>query len=153
MAYTLYRNPQDGISIKYPNNWEILENQHGTNVMILMPLDEMKSDFRANLNIVIEDLTDMEISLERYTELSRNQLEKLITDIQIVEPLNPCTLASHSGYELVYRGKQGIFELQWLQTWTVINEKAYVLTYTNTTDDYYDLLEIILEMFYSFQIH
>jgi len=107
--------------------------------------------FQENVNIIVQDLSDQPMTLAEYTELSIGQIEQVITDSNILDS-SAVTLAGIPGHEVVYTGKQGLYDLKWMQVWTVKNDKAYVISYTAEVSSYPALLETVQEMIDSFEI-
>ena len=63
-------------SIKYPSHWELNESgEMGTSLIILSPLESEKDTFRENVNLLIQDLTGLDIGLDQYTKISEDQMK------------------------------------------------------------------------------
>jgi len=117
-------------SIEYPASWS--ENRTGiaeASFFLFSKLTNESDKFRENVNLVIQDLSDYELSLQEYAEISENQVKTLVTDSQIQESKQ----YDNNGlkfHKIIYTGKQGVFDLKFEQYYWLINKKAYVLTFT-----------------------
>lgn len=47
----------------------------GTSLIILSPLESEKDTFRENVNLLIQDLTGLDIGLDQYTKISEDQMK------------------------------------------------------------------------------
>lgn len=113
--------------------------------------EDINDRFRENFNIVVQDLSSQPINLDEYIKLSLEQINQYITDVEIITS-KKVMLANGEGYMLNYTGKQGQFNLEWLQFLTIKNNIAYVLSYTAEESNYDKYLEIINQMINSFRL-
>jgi len=146
-----YDSPDYGIRIKYPADWAKQEQVMGAVVAFFAPTEGPSDIFQDNVNIIVQDLSAQPMTLDEYTELSLGQIEQFITDPSILDS-SAVTLADIPGHKIVYTGKQGQYDLKWMQVWTVKNDKAYVISYTAEVSRYSALLETVQEMIDSFEI-
>jgi serine/threonine-protein kinase len=146
-----YDSPDYGIRIKYPAEWTKQEQVMGAVVVFFAPTEGPSDIFQDNVNIIVQDLSAQPMTLDEYTELSLGQIEQFITDPSILDS-SAVTLADIPGHRVVYTGKQGQYDLKWMQVWTVQNNKAYVISYTAETSKYSAFLETVQEMIDSFEI-
>jgi len=123
----------------------------GAVVVFFAPTEGPSDIFQDNVNIIVQDLSAQPMTLDEYTELSLGQIEQFITDPSILDS-SAVTLADIPGHRVVYTGKQGQYDLKWMQVWTVQNNKAYVISYTAETSKYSTFLETVQEMIDSFEI-
>ena len=122
--------------IQYPSEWnENTSGQMGTSFILFSPIESETDKFRENVNLFIQDLLGQNIDLESYVTLSENQINALVTDVEI---LNSVRQHNENGehHKLVYNGTQGVFELRLEQYFWIIGDKAYILTYTSEQDKY-----------------
>jgi serine/threonine-protein kinase len=147
----IYENSRHGVKIPYPRTWTIREGTLGTVVLFLSPREDSSDNFQENLNLIVQDLSGQKIGLKEFTEISKKQIQKFISNPDIILA-KEITLAENPGYEVMYSGKQGNYNLKWKQAWTVLNEKAYVLTYTSQIQHYEDYLKYINAMQSGFEI-
>lgn len=127
---------QPGYSIQYPAEWKLDDNSSGMpSFIIFAPTDSKKDKFKENVNLVIQDLSGKGIDLDEYTRISEGQIGKYFKDGQVIESAR---IKKDNGeyQKMVYIGGQGMFDLKYLAFFWVIDEKAYVLTFTGEKDKY-----------------
>jgi len=136
--------------IQYPSTWELSQSgQMGTSFIIFSPLESEQDKFKENINLLIQDLTGMKIDLNKYTELSVGQIKTMATNSILIESKRVKT-ASGEYQKIIYSADQGIFHLEFEQYYWILNEKAYVLTFTteqNKFDRFKEIGEKILNSF------
>ena len=113
------------------------------------PLSSKEDQFRENVNLIIQDLSQHQIDLDQYVELSETQIRSLIDDSKILESVR-LTSNDLSYHKVIYSGKQGILDLKFEQYYWVVNEEAFVLTLTceeSQFDNYQEIGEKILNSF------
>jgi len=148
--FLTYENPTHGIRIKYPKDWTMQEGFMGTVVVFLSPKADASDVFQENLNVGVEDLSGVSITLDEYTELTIDQMGQFITDFTVIES-GKTTLAGNPAYKIVYTGSQAQYSIKWMQIWAIKDDKAYLITYTAETDSFSDFLEIVEAMISSFE--
>ena len=114
-----YHIPNYSVEFNYPKDWEIKENYMGTIAMIFSPQENIYDDFRENININVEDLTGMSITLEQYSNASILNLKKLITKFRVLERQSIIKLSGYPAYNIIFQGEQGKLKLQWHSIWTI----------------------------------
>lgn len=121
---------KDSFSIQYPDNWNLDETgQMGSTFILFSPLAAPSDPFRENVNLLIQDLTGYNLDLDRYVELSENQIKTMINDGRLIEStrINDKTLEYH---KIIYQGNLNNRDLKFEQYYWVQEKKAYVLTLT-----------------------
>ncbi len=123
-------------SIEYPAHWELNDSKMmGTSFLLLSPLRSPDDLFRENVNLMAEDLRGQELGLDEYVGLALQQMQRLITDGQLLESER---LQAHGKdyHRILYTGKQGIFELKFLQYCWIRAGQAQVLTLSCEAKEY-----------------
>jgi hypothetical protein len=137
-------------SIDYPDNWELNKSgQMGTSFMLFSPLSSEQDQFKENVNLLIQDLTGHILDLDKYVEISEDQIKTMITDGEIIESKR-ITAKTLNYQKVIYTGKQGIYHLKFEQYYWVIGDKAFILTLTceeSQFDNYQGTGEKILNSF------
>lgn len=139
-------------SIEYPSEWATdVSGQFGSEFFLFGPLESEADEFSENINLIIQDLEGMDIDLKKYTEISLEQIKSMITDGKIYTNENIKT--DYAVFQkLVYTGTQGKFKLKFIQHYTIVNEKAYILTLTCEESQYDSYADIGEQILGSFQI-
>lgn len=140
----------EGYSIEYPSDWEVdLSGLMGVDLFLFSPIVDEQDLFRENVNILMQDLTGYDVTLDQYVDFSEEQIKTLITDSEIVSS-ERIKLNDTDCQKVIYTGKQGVYDLQYEQYYIVKNEKAFVLTLTceqKSFDTYQEIGEMILNSF------
>ncbi len=137
-------------SIQYPASWELNQNgQMGTSFILFAPLESTDDLFRENVNLLIQDLTGYDLDLDKYTEITLDQIKMLITNSSLTESKR-IQKGSEGFHYLIYKGDQGIFNLQFKQYFWVNNNKAFVLTFTSEQNKFATYEEVGKEILDSF---
>jgi len=120
----------ENYEIQYPSDWELDQSgQMGTTFMLFSAVENDADLFKENLTLIIQDLSGHNLDLDEYTALSLEQIETLITSSNILESKR--RKAKNGDYhQLIYTGKQGIYDLKFLQYFWVEENAAYLLTFT-----------------------
>ncbi len=141
---------ESNYSIQYPDNWDLNQvGQMGTKFILFSQLDSSNDNFRENVNLIIQDLSGKNIDLDKYVEITEGQVKTMISNSSLIESKRE---KNNNGefHKMVYTGDQGVFHLTFEQYFWVINDKAYVLTFTseqNKFSSYKSIGEQILNSF------
>lgn len=137
-------------TIQYPPNWELdLKGEMRTSFILFSPSENENDKFIENVNLIIQDLKGMNMNMDKYVEISEEQLKTMITNSVLIESKrvkdkNP------EYHKLIYTGNQESLQFQFEQYLWIINEKAYILTLTceiNKFSEYKEVGEKILNSF------
>jgi hypothetical protein len=149
--FLVYRNTGDGFSIKYLSRWHRVDNYMGTVVLFLSLKERLGDPFQEHVNVVVYDYSNATKTLDEYTKTMLWQVRMYVADVEVLES-GDATLAGQPGYRIVYTGSKGDSSFRWMQTWTMSDDKAYIITYTSTVDEYDAYLADVEEMIESFKI-
>ena len=139
-------------TIEYPDNWELNKSgQMGTKFILFSKLSNSSDKFRENVNLIIQDLTGSNIELDKYVEISENQIKTLLTNGKIIESKR-ISDKEFEYHKMIYTGKQGVFDLKFIQYYWVLNNKAFVLTFTAEIDEFGNYAKIGKKIMDSFKI-
>ncbi len=129
----------EAFEISHPNEWEVNETGlAGTTFILFSPVENQSDLFRDNVNLIIQDLSGYNLTLEKYIEFSLKQLPSMVEDSKVLFS----ETVEEKGkvfQKLIYTGKQGIYDLRFEQYILIIEEVVYILTLTCeiNTFDYY----------------
>ncbi|HEY9692184.1 MAG TPA: protein kinase [Oculatellaceae cyanobacterium] len=150
-----YENVNAGIKIKYPENWQKQDVENpftGEVVLFTSQFSNQINKFEPKISIRIEELSGQPISLENYTNLSIKEIQKYLLNSDITDS-SSTTLGGIPAHRVVYNGVEGDSRLiKHLEVWAVFNQKAYIVSYTATPEEYPNNLESIEKMINSFEI-
>ena len=148
---TIWKTINDNTySIQYPDNWELnTEKSMGTSFILFTEQTSSEDKFRENINLIIQNLEGYNLNLDDYVAISEEQISKMVTNGIIFESKRLNTNNTEF-QKVIFTGKQGLFQLKFVQYYFVKDEKAYVLTFTCEEIQYekYSLIsDQILESF------
>lgn len=139
----------DNYSIQYPPAWELEENQVGTVFALISPVDTANKGFNININFIIQDLKGQGMDLDKYNETSINQIKHYLPNDNILTDEKQKDRTGEYMH-LIYMGDENNNHLQFEQYYRIINDKAYILTFTTLQkqwDKNHQLGEQILKSF------
>ncbi len=150
MKLSPYENPSQGFSIDYPDSWspQNRDDFFATGVVFLSPLEDNSDQFKERVSILVENLAE-DTSLAQYTEQSLAEIKKL-SDPNVKEA-QTIRLGEDEGKQIVYAGLENGFPVQRMQTWSIKDNQAYVITYTAKSNSYDKYLPTVEKMIESFQ--
>jgi len=139
-------------SIKYPSDWELNQSGHmGLSFILFSPLETSQDEFRENVNLLIQDLSGYNLNLDKYVNISIEQINSMITNSKLIESIR-IKSESDEYHRLIYTGDQGNFNLKFIQYFWVKGEKAYVLTLTCENSKFFKYKEVGYGILNSFKI-
>lgn len=127
-----YELPDEGFAITFPDDWSVLEDQFGLSIAGADP-NNASAGFANNVGVVVEQLPSADVTLEQYTQASLANLPELIPGA-VVEAQEPATLAGREAARLRYTGQQQGLDLLFDALYTIVEDRAYVVTYTGQRD-------------------
>lgn len=137
-------------SIQYPETFILDKSgQMGMEFILFSEQTSAQDLFRENVNLMIQDLTGQNIDLNKYVDISESQIKTMVTEVNLIESKR-LTFKNKELQRVIFTGKQGQFDLKWLQFYWVENNKSYVLTLTceiKQYDNYASVGEKIMKTF------
>ena len=126
---------RDNYSIKYPGSWSLKENQNVALFILFAPIDSAAPSFDANINLVIQDVKGKNIDLDKYTQISIDQVKANTSKDSIL--LNKKEQDSTGVYQhLIFSVEYQNTPLMWDQYYRVIDDKVYLLTLTTLPEQW-----------------
>ena len=151
-TFKQYQNAKHQLQISYPATWSMKEAYMGTVVVFSAPPDSSDDQFAENINIVMEDLSRFPgMTIEQYVEHGKITLSKIATDFILISN-QPITIANIKARVLTFTATQGIYKLQFRQTSLIVNNMAYVITFTAEEDKFPQYESIAKSIMNSFTI-
>jgi len=158
--YSLYTNEEYGVSIKYPSDWEVVENPGGVPgsvVVFLAPQQTAMDVFRVNINITAKPLPPSVQNINYFSKMAEKQLTGTFEGYVEVLASGSQRFGGAPGHRFMYVAK-GVdknikdFEyLQYLHVWGLHGDQAYILTYVAKKPEFKDFLGIFNTMTRSFK--
>lgn len=129
-------------TIQYPTDWRVdTSGLMGTELLLFSPLEGESDLFSENVNVLIQDLSGLNIDLEQYKQITDSQLDVYANKGGVLESVIVQTGASKS-YIVHYTMRQGELNLKILSICFIKNEKAYLATFTAEVDKYEQFKEL-----------
>jgi hypothetical protein len=160
-AFLVYENPNYGIKIEYPSNWERDDTSRTfENLAVLgsfhSPLElDSVDNFQENLNIVSSNPLPIGVNtLEAFTFTNVREVTEGFEDAKL-DRLAPTTLKSNNNSQAMqaeYTNRIQGRELKQMQVYTLEDDKGYVITYTAEASKYAAYLPTIQKMIDSFKV-
>ena len=148
---SVYQNPSLGFQVKYPQVWS-KQNRNDfftEGILFLSPLENNADRFQENVSILVENLSQ-DTSLAEYTKQSVAEIKQL--SVLNVRQAWSATLGGHPARQIVYSGSENGTSVQRMQTWTIKNNRAYVVTYTALPESYNSYLPTVEEIMKSLKL-
>ena len=149
--FLTYENPELGISIQYPSNWEKLVNLDNF-VTFTAPPETDTRIYPAALGLKVQELSSQNIPLQEITKVQMSDLKKSNPDLNVLES-TPTTIAGKPAHKIVFSAIDNEeVERKAMQVWTVIGNKAILITYKAEPDKFLSYLPTIERMIDSFKV-
>jgi hypothetical protein len=132
-----------GFSIAYPSDWSKPQEQNNGSLVIFTTPANNETE---NLNVQVITRDTLENVTKEGTSIAQEN-----DDFKQIEATNT-TLAGLPAYKIVYTATIDGNQLKVLQTWTVKDGKAYIITYKGAPANYDTYLSAAQKMIDSFQI-
>lgn len=137
-------------SIQYPPDWELdTSGKSGTTFILFSKKESKKDPFRENITFIIQDLSKHDIDLNKFVEISENQINNQISKSTLLES-NRIKQRGRELHYFKYTGEISPFLLKFEQYCWVQKKRAIILTFAcevNKYEDYKEIGEKILSTF------
>src|SRR5919106_1372154 len=138
--FLTYENPELGISIQYPSNWEKLVNLDNF-VTFTAPPETDTRIYPAALGLKVQELLSSSSqnnipSLQEITKVQMSDLKRSNPDLKVLESTST-TIAGKPAHKIVFSAIDNEeVERKAMQLWTVIGNKAVLITYKAEPDKF-----------------
>ena len=148
--FSVYKNSQNKIKIKYPKTWKVSENKDGAAAIFISPKETVLDAYQENLSIVIQNLPQSLMPLKQYSKEAVNQITQTLKNIQVLRN-EETSLSGSPAYRFEYIIKLN-FNLKITHVWTIINKKTYQLTFGCDMDHCKNYENFASTMFATFEV-
>ena len=121
-----YESKEHAFNIHYPAKWEKKERVSGTAAMFIAPKADGKETFRANVNVVEQDIPG-DTDLKKFSEASLSVLDKLLKNYKEIER-KEVTIGTTQAVRVVYTYTFEDIELKSLLVLAVNGKNGYAIT-------------------------
>lgn len=126
----------DSYSVKYPRGWELdMTARMGTLFFIFAPPTSANDKFKENLNLMTEDVSTYNVTLDKYVDGSKGSVTNALKNAKFQSD----TKEKINGREcrhLMYTGEQKDFDLQFEAYIFMVRNRAYIFTFTGEQKNY-----------------
>lgn len=128
-------------TMNYPEIWDAQPEEFSTE--FISPEGDI-------VNVGSEDISST-VTLQQYTNSAIAQLRQVYPDLSFIQQAD-VTISDSPGHLVVYTGNLDGITAKVMQAWTVVGDKAYVLTYFPQPQAYDNYADTAAEMFDSFAL-
>jgi hypothetical protein len=137
-------------TVYYPGDWNLHKpGPVGAMFIVYSPQTSLQDTFRENVTLLRQDLSKLDINLDRFTAISEEQIRNRINNSSVLESKRLHANGSDF-HKVIYTGDQGSYRLKIEQYYWIHDGHAYVLTLTCDSahfDHYQEVGEKILNHF------
>jgi eukaryotic-like serine/threonine-protein kinase len=150
-----YTEPSSGITFQYPSSWEIrdvdpsLRPPDTVSSTRLLPPGQNDTGFIDNVVISVNNVSNT--NLGQYTEDVLAQYQNL-SDVITITRSEPSTLAGNPAHAIEYIDNSQDQPIKKIQTWTVVGDRVYVVTYAADESEFPQYLTDVQAIVQSLQI-
>lgn len=148
LSWKEYKDNINHFIVKYPEKWQTKTSVNA--VAFLSPREGEHDLFQENVNLMLQDLSQQPLTLERYTEITKKQIVDNLGSSAIVS-LKSTTLSGQPAQEFIYNMNYQGRVLKIKQVWFIKGTIAYLFTYTAEPNKYDKYLDISTEIINSFK--
>ncbi len=134
-----YSTPE--YDLDYPENWELDESKtKGPAIFFFSPVEDEEDQFRENVNIMVQDLSGTGLDFKGYIDLSKDQFKGFgakVYELRVVEEPTDGVQEAILSYAMEQFGLQ----LRCYQRLKMIDDTAYLITFTAEEDNYETFLK------------
>lgn len=129
-GYMTFMHSSEGFQMDYPNEWEVDTSSDMILVAFYSQAEGAEDLFSENINLTTEDTTTYgEVSLQEYADAGLENIQVALPEYVLTDQGTRTFAGQEGSYLLGTYPVQGI-ELEIYSLFTIVNGKAYVLTYT-----------------------
>lgn len=138
--------------IQYPNKWTIdTSRRMGTEFFIFSPKENATDKFLENVNLIIQDISGQNIDLDKYAEISKDQITTMAIGSKIHEA-KKIKKGKTEYYKIIYEMTQGTLKVKLEQYYFVTDTRAFVLTLTTELSKFANFKTVGEAVLNSFQL-
>ena len=150
-----YKSTKGGFEFSYSDLW-VKQLMNGHAVFLTKGDKEDGTNFRNNLNVIVQDLSQSPMSLEDYHNLTLQQIEQALGKNAVTGDKDT-KIGGVNAKELVYIiskdiSKGNFLDLKIKQVYLIKNNKAYLITYTAKLKDFEKYLKSANTFFKTFKL-
>lgn len=130
-----FYSPEAGTSIRYPSTWQAqnLIQHEGNLTLIVMFLSPGElGHIRENANLVLEDLTDQNTTLDEYTRLGLEKEAEIFENFTLLSN-ERTVIAGQTAQQVSFRATANGLDMTFRQVWFFRRGQVHVWTFADET--------------------
>jgi len=138
-------------SISYDDTWSLTQNgELGLSFVLKAPLEDEQDRFQENINLMVQDISNHDLDLAAYTEISLDQIKNMISGSELLSS-SVKSNGEVTYQEVIFIAPNGSYRLKFMQHYFLTDKKAYILTYTAEVKNYERYVKSAKEIMKSFR--
>jgi len=150
-GYYTYESQLYGVRMKYPAEWAKAENYMSTIAYFSSGSSGTEDTFAESVSISTEVLPNSTVTVGQYTDSALELIGKMYNNFTLIASTD-MSVGSLPAHQVVYTITQGVYEFKILQVFAIVENEAYVITYTAESKNYAMYVGIADEMIQSFEL-
>lgn len=146
-----YVSKEGGYSIYFSDQWEVIQNVMGTDLIALSSNSDPADLFRENMNIIYSEL-EIPITPEEYYRFNIESLSELLIDFDL-ESSSDVTLNGVKARKITFTHTMGVVNARVIQYLILLGNRAFVMTFTSDPIDYQKVKPGFEKIAQSFQLN
>jgi hypothetical protein len=143
---------KDNFTIEYPKPWRLdTSRMMGTELIAFSPLENSQDKFSENVNVIIQDLGGKNIDLEKYKQITEQEIATMVADGKVIESFIVKN-SKNNFFKIVYTMTQNTRRQKIISVCFIKDNKAYLATFTSELDKYDAYKKIGDEILNSFSL-
>lgn len=160
--YSTYSNTPSGISLQYPSNWgvddfEFLDNSGVKSLVRFYPMEGRTGGSETVSWVSVDPFAGNNVTSNDYLAKSIEYLRGINYDFKVIDSKTTdkgIMLSGSPAYQMVYTYSiNGTTPVKGMEVGTILDGKAYFLTFETLPSKYDSNLPIIQQMLDTFQLH
>ena len=138
--------------IQHPSHWIFSQGSaDGIAFTLYAPGPKSFSGYEENINLMVQDLEKKNLDLDTYTRMSERQIHTLVENSKMIisERIDSIEVPFH---QIIYTGDYNGQKLKWKMRFWVTKNKAYILNYTATKENFGLYIELASEIMDTFKL-
>jgi serine/threonine-protein kinase len=153
--FVTYFNENYMMDIKYPNTWlaQDLEDPITGDIVVFASPKENNSDlFQEKVFITVEDLSPEIKTIDDYTKITLNRIKNSQEQDNQSYKKSKSKLAGNPARTIIYSRKEGNLNIKQMETFTIKNDRVYIITYSAESAKYSKFFNTVETMVNSFEL-
>lgn len=148
----IYNNSQYGFQMGYADGWVQNPNIPGNVVGFSEPKKNAADPLGETIAVGVQDLSKVQgVTLQKYDEAIVKSLKLAITNFKLVKKSNT-KLSGNTAIKIEYTGTQDKINMEYMQVLTIVNKKAYFITFVGDPKTYSSYTKTVDSMVNSFKL-